>query len=119
MNDFDATLDGTTVNDLIDDDTQSDFQLRRVARKRVRALYEEACEALEDLVEQDEEDLEDAIEAYKADPEDDSKFKVFINIIRAKISLRVARRETKKVMRKWRRLELDFIYNVINNRNNV
>lgn len=61
--------------------------------------------------------MEEAIEEYKEEPGDDSKIEVFFDSIRAKIALKVARYETKKGLRRWKRLELKVVYSLIRNRN--
>ena len=63
--------------------------------------------------------METEIDNYKEDREGDSRFRAFINIIIAKLAIGISKRETLKILRLLRRLELNFIYGRINNRNDI
>lgn len=49
LNDFDGELDGTTVDDVIDDESLSDLELRKIARERINDIYKEYCDDINDL----------------------------------------------------------------------
>lgn len=114
---MDGELTGATINDVINDTVLRDFEIRRIARDRVNEIYRRYLDDLDDLNDQDKIDLEETIEDFKENPGDDSKFQFFIDSIRAKIALRITKYETKKEMRRWKKLELRVLYSLIKNRN--